>query len=327
MSVSEPRVGLPGTDGDLIFWFDRLSLFDRRLHAAGWVVARSNESKVRSVSLSFGGKRTVRLTSFGKDSPDLALHYGAHASSNRFDETIELDAEAAAFCDPVLNVSFGDGSITEIKNLSLQCASLDPVHKLTLKFLEGVRQKTAGTILEIGSRHRVGASLRAHIPNEWKFLGLDILPGENVDVVGDAHELSRLFAPGSFDAVMSMAVFEHLLMPWKVVIELNRVMRIGGLGYIGVPQAWPVHEEPWDYWRYSVYAWPALFNRATGFEIVEAQQGEKASLVAERIHPGINFDSNAACYLASAVFFRKVAETSLDWPVDLRNVVETNYPL
>ena len=51
-----------------------------------------------------------------------------------------------------------------------------------------------------------------------------------MDVVGDAHTLSRHYPDAAFDAVMAFSVLEHLLMPWKLVIELNRVLKPGGIG-------------------------------------------------------------------------------------------------
>jgi hypothetical protein len=115
-------------------------------------------------------------------------------------------------------------------------------------------------------------------------------------------------------------------MPWKVAIELNRVMKTGALGFIVAPGAWPAHEEPWDYWRYSAHSFAALFNRATGFEIIETQQGEQATLVSQRVHAAVNFASSSVCHLVSAVLFRKIGTTSLDWPVSLSDVVQTRYP-
>ena len=68
-------------------------------------------------------------------------------------------------------------------------------------------------VLEIGSRC---VSSQAH----WKrffpdvqYTGIDIMDGENVDLVIDAHRLSEYFDKESFDLVISFAVFEHLAMP------------------------------------------------------------------------------------------------------------------
>ena len=61
------------------------------------------------------------------------------------------------------------------------------------------------------------------------YTGIDIVAGENVDVVGDAHQLSEYFDEDCFDAVFSISTFEHLAMPWKAAIEINRVMKTGGV--------------------------------------------------------------------------------------------------
>ena len=72
-----------------------------------------------------------------------------------------------------------------------------------------------------------------------------------MDVMGDAHKLSDYFDKDSFDVIFSMSVFEHLAMPWKVALELNKVLKPGGMMLHTTHQTWPLHEEPWDYWRYS----------------------------------------------------------------------------
>ncbi|WP_204331145.1 hypothetical protein, partial [Proteus mirabilis] len=79
---------------------------------------------------------------------------------------------------------------------------------------------------------------------------------------------------------------------------------------------WPLHEEPCDYFRFSKHAWKALFNRATGFEIVEALHGATAYVVPHNLTPGGNFEEVHTTALMASVIFRKVAETTLDWPVN-----------
>lgn len=72
-----------------------------------------------------------------------------------------------------------------------------------------------------------------------------------MDIVGDAHELSLLFPNEHFDVGMSKAVFEHLAMPWKVVLEVNKILRPNGLLFINTLHTFPLHEKPWDFWRFS----------------------------------------------------------------------------
>ena len=152
------------------------------------------------------------------------------------------------------------------------------------------------------------------------------MAGPNVDVVGDAHELSSVFPGQRFDAVFATSVLEHLLMPWKFAVELNRVMNPGALGLFTTHQCWPIHDQPWDFWRFSDQAWNGLLNAATGFEIIEARMGEPAFVVAQRCHPVTDFAPVPAGFLASNVLFRKVAETTLSWPVRVSDIVATSYP-
>jgi hypothetical protein len=197
---------------------------------------------------------------------------------------------------------------------------LEPGHALYGRFLKQLKERRPGRFLEIGSRARSGISRRHHIPETWDYKGTDILPGPNVDMVIDAHKPSSLIAVRSIDAVMSISVFEHLAMPWKVAIELNRVTAKGAIGFVQTHQMFPLHEQPWDFWRISADAWPALFNRVTGFRIIEAAMAEPGFMVPARWHPGVNFREKVG-YALSSVVFEKIAETKLRWDVKLKDVV------
>lgn len=183
-------------------------------------------------------------------------------------------------------------------------------------------------VLEIGSRARSGISRRNLFPASCNYTGFDIVAGENVTAVGDAHELSRILPNNHFDIVFSVSVWEHLSMPWRVSLELNKVMRIGGIAMINTHQSWPSHEEPWDYFRFSDYSWDALFNKDTGFEIVTRGTGIPCVMGASQFHPSIH-----ACrvdwhygYLATRCVAKKIGESSLAWPVDPHLISKGNYP-
>jgi 2-polyprenyl-3-methyl-5-hydroxy-6-metoxy-1,4-benzoquinol methylase len=88
-----------------------------------------------------------------------------------------------------------------------------------------------------------------------------------VDVVGDAHSLAAHFPPKTFDGAYSISVFEHLAMRWKVVLDLNHVLKPEAVVFVSTHPAWPTHERPWDFWRFSTDAMRVLFNPATGFDV------------------------------------------------------------
>jgi Methyltransferase domain len=160
-------------------------------------------------------------------------------------------------------------------------------------------------------------------PAAWERVGVDILPGPGVDVVADIHELSRHFPPRSADGVYSVVVWEHLLMPWKAVLELNHVLKPGGIAWIVTHQDYPIHEAPWDFYRFGPDAWPVLFGPATGFEILEAGRHSPIEVRPEnRSRPAFS------SYGATQVLVRKVAELDPEkarWDVDLREALPTGH--
>lgn len=203
----------------------------------------------------------------------------------------------------------------------------DAAHLLVAKFIyEVLPSLDSGIIVEIGSRVRSGDIRKQLLPKHLEYVGIDIVDGPNVDLVGDAHELSKHFPKNSVQAVFSMSVFEHLAMPWKVAIEINKILKMGGMSMHTSHQGWPVHEEPWDYWRYSNDTWKTIFNEKTGFEIVEAKMGESAKLHPDYIHSAVADVSKCPLYMMSVVVCKKTSCSELKWDVDLSEIIDTKYP-
>lgn len=132
-------------------------------------------------------------------------------------------------------------------------------------------------VLELGGRRVTPDPWQP--PEHWRRLGLDVRPGPGVDLVADAHRLAEHLEPESLDGFYSHAVFEHLAMPWAVVLQLNRVLRTGALGWIVTHEAFPLHEWPWDFWRFGPGCWDQLFSPRTGFELLGARPLEPGTVI------------------------------------------------
>ena len=275
----------------------------------------SGSGAIASISLHIPGK-----------SPKAVLLGSLSSIGNQgqFYEVIRFDPLLQDVLDSTLLVQFQDQSVQTISHLGFPRGQA--AHGMVAQFQAMLATRAPGHVLEIGSRARSGWTRRDFVPDGWGYTGMDVLDGTNVDVVGDAHELSSLFPAQRFDAVMSFSVFEHLLMPWKVAIELNRVLNLGAIGLVTTHQAWPLHEAPWDFWRFSDQAWRGLFNSMTGFEIIEAHMGEPAYIVPQRTHAVTAWGNGFTAYLASNVLFRKVGDTNLRWDVSTADAVNTSYP-
>jgi hypothetical protein len=313
------------TRRELTFWkIDECAAYFDRLHLCGWCHVPGET--IERIEIVFGQDACVRaLSSFGLPSPDVARVCGPGAAAVRFDEWVPVPPEVLG-TNFSLRCRVADGRWFVGTDALTNAAWGDPYFQIWENFISMLDRFAAGTVLEIGSRARSAITRRHRIPRHLSYVGLDILPGPNVDIVGDAHELSRVFPQQRFVAVFSASVFEHLAMPWKVAVEINRVLDPGGIVYTASHQSWPMHEEPWDFWRFSRHAWRCLFNAATGFEIVEAVVGEPARIHPCRTESVTRGLPESRAYLGSAAVARKLCETELHWPVPLADAAADTYP-
>jgi SAM-dependent methyltransferase len=118
------------------------------------------------------------------------------------------------------------------------------------------RASASGIILNIGSGNQ---------PCEPRTINVDMIDYKNVDVVCDIHDLP--FQDNSIDAAMSIAVLEHVKDPAKVLAEVYRVLKPGGLIFTVVPFMQPFHASPHDYQRYTL---PGIEHLHREFKIVES---------------------------------------------------------
>jgi hypothetical protein len=87
-----------------------------------------------------------------------------------------------------------------------------------------------------------------------------------------------------------------------------------------------VHDAPWDYWRFADQSWKALFNRQTGFALLDAKMSDPAYIVPCIAAPDRAFGEEARGFLQSAVFFQKTSESTLSWDVHLEDLESGEYP-
>jgi SAM-dependent methyltransferase len=206
----------------------------------------------------------------------------------------------------------------------------DPFRFVYQEFHRLVNAMPAASVLEIGSRNVTGVTRRHQFSKAQRYVGFDIHAGEGVDVVGDAHQLSSYFPPNSFDAVFSASVFEHLVFPWKVVLEINRVLKPGGYVFVSTHPTWPEHEMPWDFWRFPVAGLTHLFIPETGFEVVSAAEGLPCKAYSLVVDAPTRIMYKFKMSMAVASIARKVADYDaerLRWDIDVSRAVKSSYPL
>ena len=135
------------------------------------------------------------------------------------------------------------------------------MHLNSLKCMKKFRDKylynsSAIAILDVGSRSVNGhPTYRELFPLPFDYTGMDIVPGDNVDIVGYEALEGRIF-----DVVICGQVLEHVNRPWEFLANLKRYFT----QYICViaPNTHGLHEYPIDTFRYFPDGMRSLFDVA-----------------------------------------------------------------
>jgi SAM-dependent methyltransferase len=131
-------------------------------------------------------------------------------------------------------------------------------------------------VLEVGSKY-INGSIRPFIERFLKpaeYIGTDIEPGKFVDVVMPAEKLLNYFGPEAFDVVICTETLEHIP-DWRSAINnLKGVLKNNGYLYITtVERGFPIHNYPYDFWRYEVEDMKEIFR---DFEIMVLRADHKS---------------------------------------------------
>lgn len=103
----------------------------------------------------------------------------------------------------------------------------------------------------------------------WRYRGLDIADGHNVDIrVDDAYDWSEVDSD-SIDVVVSGQALEHVEYFWASAFEIGRILKPGGLAMLIAPSGGYEHRFPLDCWRYYTDGMRALASYLR-FELIDA---------------------------------------------------------
>lgn len=129
---------------------------------------------------------------------------------------------------------------------------------------EAIRHFAKGAFLDLGCGNKPYETLYKPVTSSQ--IGCDIIQSNKncVDVICPVTALD--FAANQFDSILCTQVLEHVFEHDKMMQEVNRVLKPGGTVILTVPFAWELHEEPYDFFRYTKHALKELFER-NGFEI------------------------------------------------------------
>jgi SAM-dependent methyltransferase len=140
-----------------------------------------------------------------------------------------------------------------------------------MKELLGKSGVTSGRILEIGGR----ANPYTELFPDFDYLCLDLEETGPGVIQGDITNCPEIESE-SFDAIISVDVFEHIREPWLAAPEITRLLKPGGFTYHSTLFSWRYHPCPVDYWRYTPDALQFLFKELrlldSDFDTVERRR-------------------------------------------------------
>ncbi|MBT1070970.1 class I SAM-dependent methyltransferase [Pelotalea chapellei] len=124
------------------------------------------------------------------------------------------------------------------------------------------------TVLDAGA----GECVYKRFFDHCNYKAIDLAVGEsrwnytNLDYIGPLHDMP--IESGTFDAVLCTQVLEHLEWPRESVREMYRVLKPDGKLYMTVPMAHPVHQAPYDFFRFTSFGIVSICKHS-GFQDVK----------------------------------------------------------
>ena len=148
------------------------------------------------------------------------------------------------------------------------------LHLATLAEQAGV---VGGRVLELRGRPYDHGK---YLPDTVELLHLEPTAPEGDELPADVVVADITSCPelesGSFDAVFSIDVLEHVREPWLAAAEIVRLLKPGGFTYHSTLFSWRYHPAPADYWRFTPDSLTFLFSELdlvrSDFDTVERRR-------------------------------------------------------
>jgi SAM-dependent methyltransferase len=123
-------------------------------------------------------------------------------------------------------------------------------------------------ILDIGSYDVNGTYRDIFDKPAWRYIGVDVAAGPNVDLVLKSPYRYPL-RDGYADVVICGQTIEHVEFFWLSWREMVRIVRPGGLIFLIAPSRGPEHLHPVDCWRFLPGGYRALAKYVDNVEVLE----------------------------------------------------------
>jgi SAM-dependent methyltransferase len=126
--------------------------------------------------------------------------------------------------------------------------------------------RASGRMLDVGCGNKPFANTFREYVSEH--IGCDVVQSSEsrADILCLATSLP--FKDASYDTVLITQVIEHVADHRALLQEAFRVLKTGGVLIVSGPMYWPLHEEPYDFFRFTKYGMQFLLE-GSGFSEIE----------------------------------------------------------
>lgn len=104
------------------------------------------------------------------------------------------------------------------------------------------------------------------ILDDWKITSVDVDPARNPDVLGSIEDIG--IPDGSCKAIFAIEVLEHVENVPAALSNCRRILASGGILFVSVPFMLPIHDAPYDYYRFSEYGLQLLLSDFSNVSIM-----------------------------------------------------------
>lgn len=168
-----------------------------------------------------------------------------------------------------------------LRNRPLRRITVDLSKTLSRKnlyeFLEAQYSQipSGSRVLNVGSGGKISELLDSYaVRNGFQVLSMDIDPARLPELVGD---ITAMPCPeGSFDVVVLSEVLEHVQEPGAAVQNIHRLLKPAGTLILTVPFLFPIHDQPYDYYRYTRFGLHYLLREFHAVEVRERNSWAEA---------------------------------------------------
>ena len=128
-------------------------------------------------------------------------------------------------------------------------SSIDKIQSFKEKYLQD-KQSENLIIFDLGSQNIGGSYKPIFDSPNWKYCGVDVEAGENVDIIlRNAYSWDEIQS-SSVDVLISGQTLEHIEYFWITIMEIARVLKSGGICCLVAPSSGYEHRYPVDCWRF-----------------------------------------------------------------------------